>query len=363
MISTESIVTRYGLPFLLGFLTLLWSAVSSRGQDPKEDVVRVRTRVVLVDVLVKDKKTGVPVADLTRENFEVLSDGKPRTLSYFSRAGEGRRRPLALMLVADIVASDASQDLRRAEVLESLTASLQRLAPEDEVAVIANLGGKGAPLKTLTDFTRDRKKMSEALAAVRSLPPPPATWYHEELESIAAKFELAAAERPNSQIIVVHLSLVLGPIRFAQRDKIAARFLRANVVFSPLIRNPGNPAMKMKNVPGKLPLPPRPIFDAIGRLAGVDNYAPGHIAERTGGEATAVHQPQDYGAALEKLIAGLAARYNLGFTLNESEQDDGRMHKLEVKTKARDSKGKARKLVVSARRGYYLKMVEAPVPK
>ena len=73
-------VTRYGLPLLLGLLTLLWSAVSNRGQDPKEDVVRVRTRVVFVDVLVKDKKTGAPVADLTRENFEVLTDGKPRTL-------------------------------------------------------------------------------------------------------------------------------------------------------------------------------------------------------------------------------------------------------------------------------------------
>jgi hypothetical protein len=112
-----------------------------------------------------------------------------------------------------------------------------------------------------------------------------------------------------------------------------------------------------------MPLPPRPIVNAIGRLAGTDNYAPAHIAEQTGGEAQSVTQAEDYGAALEKLIGNLAARYNLGFTLKESEQDDGRMHKLEVRTKVRDAKGKERKFIVLARRGYYLKMQESPVTK
>jgi hypothetical protein len=318
---------------------------------------------VFVDTLVQDKKTGAPVADLTRENFEVLADGKPRTLSYFSRAGEGRRRPLVLILIVDLFANDANEDLRRTKVLESLAAALKRLAPEDDVAVMANLGGPGAPLITLTDFTRDRTKMTEALAAVRSLPMPQPRWYHEELENVAAKVERAAAERPDSQVIVVTLSPVLWPIRVADRDKIVARFIRANAFFSPLIYSPGGGYIKMGHVPGKYPLPPRPIFDAIGRLVGVDNYAPGHIAQQTGGEAAGVHQPEDYGVALEKLIAGLAARYNLGFTLKENERDDGRMHKLEVKVKAPDSKGKERKLAVRARRGYFMKTQEVPVAK
>ena len=357
-------VTKQPPPLaLVAVVVFLFSfPVATRAQD-KRDIVSVRTRVVLVDTLVQDKKTGAPVADLRRENFEVLADRKPRTLAYFSRAGEGRRRPLALLLVVDIFANDANQNLRRAEVLESLTSTLKRLAPEDEVAVVVNLGGPGAPLKTLTDFTRDRMKMAEALSAVRSLPMPQPTWYHEELGNIAAKIERAAAERPDSQIIVVALSSVLWPIRVADRDKIMARFIRANAFFSPLIRDPGKATVKMKNVPGKYPLPPRPILDAIGRLVGVDNYAPGHIAEQTGGEAVAVYQPEDYGVALEKLIASLAARYNLGFTLKENEQDDGRMHKLEVRTKVRDSEGKERKLVVRARRGYYMKMQVSPVTK
>jgi hypothetical protein len=197
---------------------------------------------------------------------------------------------------------------------------------------------------------------------VRSLPVPPPRRYGEELESILQRVEPAAAERPESQIIVVPVPGTFMPMPMAQRDKIAARLIRANVFFSPLISDPGKGTIRMHKVPGKYPAPPLPILDAIGRLAGWDSYASQHIAQQTGGEATSVHQPEDYGAALEKLIAGLAARYDLGFRLDQSEKDDGRLHKLEVKVRARDSRGKDRKLIVRARRGYYLpKVEETPV--
>ena len=119
----------------------------------------------------------------------------------------------------------------------------------------------------------------------------------------------------------------------------------------------------MAKVPGKYPAPPLPILDALAHLGGQDSQTPQYLAQQTGGEATRIHQAEDYGAALEKIIASLAARYNLGFTLKENEQDDGRMHKLEVRTKVRDAKGKERKLVVRTRRGYYMKIQDATVQK
>src|SRR5713226_1410584 len=61
------------------------------------DTIKVRTRVVFIDTLVRDKKTGAPVMDLPVESFQVLDDGKPRRLSYFNREGLGRR-PLAIVL-------------------------------------------------------------------------------------------------------------------------------------------------------------------------------------------------------------------------------------------------------------------------
>jgi hypothetical protein len=48
------------------------------------------------------------------------------------------------------------------------------------------------------------------------------------------------------------------------------------------------------------------------------------------------------------------ARYSLGFSLAENEKDDGRLHSLDVRVKAQDEKGKMRRLIVSARQGYYM---------
>jgi len=294
---------------LLFVLMLFYQPAYSPGQNRNDDdIVRVRTRVVFVDTLVQDQKTGATIADLTRDGFQVLADGKVRTLSYFSRAAEGRRRPLALVLVIDeLVAPNTDESLRRSKVLESLASALKRLAPEDEVAIMVNIGGATTPLKMLTDFTRDPAKMTEALTTIGSLPKPPPRWYRDELENVLTVVEQATMKRPDSQIVIVTLAIVLEPIRFSERDKIATRLVRANAFYSPLIRNPGNATIKMRNVPA-MPLPPRPIFDAIGRLAGMDNYAPAHIAEQTGGEAQSVKQAEDYGAALEKLIGDLAAR-------------------------------------------------------
>jgi hypothetical protein len=348
---------------LLFVMALLCYPTSYKAQEQNDDIVKIRTRVVFVDTLVQDKKTRAPVAELTRENFEVLADGKPRTLSYFSRAGEGRRRPLALLLVLDLVARNTDEYLRRSAVLESLNEALKKLSPEDEVAVIASLGGPGAPLETLSDFTRDRTKMAKALAAVRNLPLPQPRYYVEELENVSQVAARAARERPDSQIIVLPVTSLFSPVAIAQRDKISARLLRANIFYNPLITDPGNGTMRIAKVPGKYPAPPLAILDALARLGGMDSHTPQYLARQTGGEATRIRQPEDYGAALEKIIAGLASRYNLGFTLKDNEPDDGRMHKLEVRTKVRDPKGKERKLIVLARRGYYTKAEEVPTKK
>ena len=57
---------------------------------------------------------------------------------------------------------------------------------------------------------------------------------------------------------------------------------------------------------------------------------------------------------MQRIIGNLTARYSLGFALAENELDDGRMHSLDVRVKAKDEKGKSRKLLVSSRQGYYM---------
>ena len=98
-----------------------------------------------------------------------------------------------------------------------------------------------------------------------------------------------------------------------------------------------------------------PIGKPIAGWMGVSLYGSAkYLAQQSGGEAVKVGRAKDYATGLSKIIGNLTARYSLGFALAENEADDGRMHKLEVRVKAQDEKGKTRKLIVSSRQGYYM---------
>ncbi len=396
-----------------------------------EETVRVRTRVVFLDALVRDKRSSSIVADLKQNDFEVLADGKPRALTYFNREGDAGRRPLALVLVLDLNRIGAGRFLRRTEILEALAMELAKLPPGDEVAVMAlDVGGTGNR-EWLTRFTRDRAQIVAALSVVPLLvaagasstapppPPPPQAPQHGGAEtqapapqppaaekpptdhdedddeddartiklktvnkdgSVTIKwvnkdgamvtktinkdgtentdheygFEFSAgvhevalsnmAERPNSQAAIVLLSDGITPVEYEDRDQAVASLIQTNTIFSALITDMKTGFKLFK-----------PILKPLGNWAGISIYGTSqHVAKQTGGESIGVRRPEDYARGLGKIIGNLTGRYSLGFTLAETEQDDGQMHALEVRVKARDAKGKARKLDVTTRRGFYM---------
>src|SRR5689334_14602199 len=104
------ISSRFTVVLLLGLLF----APAILAQEVA-DTIKIRTRVVFMDALVKDKKSGTPITDLKLENFELFDDGKPRTISYFTREGQARK-PLAMVLILDLRDDGAGKYLKRDEV-------------------------------------------------------------------------------------------------------------------------------------------------------------------------------------------------------------------------------------------------------
>src|SRR5436190_3388053 len=145
-------------------LTLLSTPVGA--QEPA-DTIRVQTRVVFLDALVKDKRTGIPISDLKLENFQVYDDGKPRSISYFTREGQARK-PLALVIILDCREDGAGRFLKRPEILKAMTDELAKLPPGDEVAIMAMNIGEDEKRVWLTEFTSDRNQIAAALARVPS---------------------------------------------------------------------------------------------------------------------------------------------------------------------------------------------------
>src|SRR6266481_1730758 len=161
-------------------LFLILFIVSLTTAQEVADTIRVRTRVVFMDALVKDKKTGVPISDLKSENFELFDDGQPRPISYFTREGQARK-PLALVLILDLRDDGAGRFLKREEVRKSMVDELAKLPEGDEVAILAinlnSVDDKTAAIRNgkamwLTEFTRDRAKLDAALARVPAVVAP-----------------------------------------------------------------------------------------------------------------------------------------------------------------------------------------------
>lgn len=401
---------RYRLQSLLPVILAISAALASVSIQAQEvdETIRIKTRVVFLDALVKDKKTNLPISNLTQENFEVLDEGKPRPISYFTREGQARK-PLALIMVLDLRLDGAGRFLKQPEILKSMENELAKLPPGDEVAIMAiNLGEDEAAI-WLSEFTNDRTKIAAALTQVQKICEDPG----EELSKIApqnpkpvdtappagdpnavvttetikgrnggtvtrttmgdgsvrvkrvskdgkvtvdmgAIYDLSAAVldatrkaqtlRPNSQLSVVWVSDGIAPIFFEDRDATEEILIRDNVIFNSL-------TVELRTLFKFL----LPIGKPVAGWVGLSLYGSAkHLAQRSGGEAVKVGRVKDYGAGLSRIIGNLTARYSLGFTLAENETDDGRMHQLEVRVKAQDEKGKKRKLQVSSRQGYYM---------
>jgi len=397
-------MNKYYLRFSLLILVAL--VASSVNAQEVEDTIKIKTRVVFLDALVKDKKTNLPISNLTPENFQVLDDGKPREIAYFTREGQARK-PLALILILDLREDGAGRFLKRAEILKAMEDELAKLPPGDEVAIMATNIGEDEGRTWLTEFTNERTKIAAALARVPAMcassdaPPPEGISSQNnagtdgvKTDEIIVKVEtnkgrngsivtrktrrdgrvevtrvskdgkmtielgevydmVAAVQdatqkalelRPNSQMSLVWVSDGIAPIFFEDRDATEQVLIRENVIFNSL-------TVELRTLFKFL----LPVGKPIAGWLGMSLYGSAkHLAQRSGGEAVKVGRVKDYGSGLARIIGNLTARYSLGFALAESEVDDGRMHTLEVRVNAKDEKGKNRKLQVSSRQGYYM---------
>jgi VWFA-related protein len=174
----------------LAWILVLWMihSVPATAQQTLPGFAEViEVRVVNVEVVVTDRD-GRRVPGLAAADFELLVDGKPVPIEYFSEIRDGALAPSMLQATADGEAAPVptvgeqgrlrthylvfvddffsiAQD--RDRVLDRLGESFAELRQNDRVAVVAF---DGKELALLTSWTADRAALGDALRRAKARP-------------------------------------------------------------------------------------------------------------------------------------------------------------------------------------------------
>jgi VWFA-related protein len=135
----------------------------------KQSQFSVRVDLISLDVEVLSQ-SGEPVPDLTRSDFAIREDGKPREISSFAWV---TGQPVSLTVILDTSAV-TTEKLSLAKDYVTLLAHL--LAPEDEICLYT-YGHRAAWLEQ--NFTRERPVLVEALENIGVTPGKKRTFFRE----------------------------------------------------------------------------------------------------------------------------------------------------------------------------------------
>ena len=130
---------------------------ASEGES-EEDVVRVDTSLVLLDVLVTDKTGKRAVGGLTKDDFVVTEDGRAQELSFFALGDDSQKLPRSVILILDRSDSQLAYIDSSVEAAKKL---VNHLAPSDEMAIVTD------DVQLVVGFTRDKKRLKSALDALK----------------------------------------------------------------------------------------------------------------------------------------------------------------------------------------------------
>src|SRR5579884_2159316 len=157
------------------------------GQPPTDPTFRATTKLVQVSVVARDS-AGAPVADLRREDFQILDNGLPQEIRVFISETEQSRAPLVKPLPANTFTNRISGPSTGNSVIlfdnlltgfgdpflldgtafgvQKILEALRKM-PEGERIAIYALGRK---LQVIREFTSDRDSLERKLRAWKPSP-------------------------------------------------------------------------------------------------------------------------------------------------------------------------------------------------
>lgn len=373
------------------------SAVKAQHQEQPPITFRVEVNYVEIDATVVDGE-GNPVRDLTREDFTIVEDGRPQTLTVFSRVELPIERPDPPLFRASVVEPDVRTNRREFDgrvfvlVLDDLHTSITRtprvraaaaafieryLGANDVAAVVMTGGGRGGQeftssrpllLRTVHGFS-GRKLPSAAVEGLRQRASglPPIGGDRRVTPDEAERAHYARNMLTTMKNVADYLSSVSGrrksvilfsegiaydisnPVqnRFASdlTDALRAAVAsgtRGNVTFYTVDPRGLAGFEDLIDMPGPPPDEPGAGMNLLLDETRISQDSLRVLAEETGG--VAVVNRNDYRDAFERIIRENSSYYVLGY-YSDNTRRDGRFRQVQVQVRRPG-------VTVRARKGY-----------
>jgi len=335
--------------------------------------IHAETRLIEIEVSVTDSR-GKPVASLTKEDFTIVDDGKPRTFDIFSvnhvkDRGAGHNEPATptspistsapprslpaatfsniksgppampghtSVIVLDAVHGDF---INFQWARQAVIGVLQKVKPDERIALYAVSYGQGLVL--LQDYTTNHGLLLTSMSRYIKRPKPPPGVTPEERDYV----ERMSVEnvRLSLQGLADHLSLAPGRKNvFLLSTGFNAKGMRdmEKLAWEKTLRALNEANVQVDTVD--------PVGVMMNRAGGL--FAEQEIADAPGGHSYFGRNDADQ--MLAEAIEASRTTYTLAFYLADGERDD-KYHALTVKV-ARPG------LQASYRQGYYAGDTEVP---
>ncbi len=285
--------------------------VSPAKQDEPEEVFRIDTDLILVDVTVTDA-AGLPVRGLRPEDFKLYEDGAERPVAFFNvEKKSDPTRPLAVVFALDTSGSMAAEEMER--LRGAVHAFTARLTERPCVFAVMSFGMNS---RILQSFTKDPQKLNHAFDRLAREPSGLSTHTYDAVDD-AIRLLVRRAPRTRERRLMKRAVIVITD-GFPVGDTVSAPTVieRANASDTSVytVTLPSYSRLMASSTRSPLPTP----LDVSG------------LVEKTGG-SNVYATGESYEMLFRALAEEVTSSYALAFYPTEEKRRDGRFHTVSIK--------------------------------
>jgi VWFA-related protein len=340
----KALIQIFGTLFILGFFVGFPAAYSQQSAPPSAqterqsedqdhssvETLKVNVNVVQLFFNVEDKR-GTQIPNLTKDEFEIMEDGKPQTIKYFAAESN---LPLTLGILVDSSGSQARVLHMEKQVGGEF---LREILRDKDLAFVLSFDVK---VELLQDFTNSVPALKTALNSAS---------INTDGGSGTSIRSLGAGTVP---VVTLRGTLLYDAVYLASNDELAHKVGRKAMILltdgedqgSQLkIQDAIEAAQKSDSIVYVLLCADRDFY-GLGEYSGEGKMK--KLSQETGGRAIVVgNKVNKLRDAFDQIAKELRSQYNIGYTPTNNALD-GTLRKVEIHAKEKDCK-------IQARTGYY----------